>query len=228
MFRVIVAAIIIALGGIAVAAAAVSLLLVQSASATDVTTTTVGGEGETTSAITAINNNSNVTLGNLFYDAQGIEANENPINDTYIVISYVDNVTLMPPNATGVVINATETGNFTLNIQPNGLSVEQGQGFLMTEDGAEEENATATFVSLSRTDPEGTVSGTGVVFFSTNSTGQLAFLNNMIGIAQIEVSQEGSTVKIWEWKGGTLPFENGGGAATPLLLLLLQYYQWYH
>jgi hypothetical protein len=75
------------------------------------------------------------------------------------------------------------------------------------EDGvaAEEENATATFVSLSRTNPDGTGSGTGVVFFSTNSTGQLAFLDNMVGIAQIEFSSEGSTVRIWEWKGGTLP-----------------------
>jgi hypothetical protein len=114
----------------------------------------------------------------------------------------------MPPNATGVVINATETSNFTVNIQPNGLSIDQGQGFIMTdEDGVEEEEeeATATFVSLSRTNPDGTGSGTSIVFFSTNSTGQLAFLNNMVGIAQVEFSSEGSTVRIWEWKGGTLP-----------------------
>jgi hypothetical protein len=55
----------------------------------------------------------------------------------------------MPPNATGV-INSTETGNVTINIQPNGLSINQGQAFIMTEDGAEEEeeNATITFVLL--------------------------------------------------------------------------------
>ena len=41
----------------------------------------------------------------------------------------------MPPNAPGIVINATETGNVTSNIQPNGLSIEQGQGFIVTEDG---------------------------------------------------------------------------------------------
>jgi hypothetical protein len=39
---------------------------------------------------------------------------------------------------------------------------------------------------------------------------QLAFLNNMVGIAQVEFSPEGSTVRIWEWRGGTLPSQNEG------------------
>jgi hypothetical protein len=78
------------------------------------------------------------------------------------------------------------------------------------DDGAaEEENATTTFVEISRVGPDGTGNGTGVVFFSTNSTGQLAFLDNMVGIFQDEISPEGFTVRMWEWKGGTLPFENG-------------------
>jgi hypothetical protein len=84
----------------------------------------------------------------------------------------------------------------------------------MTGDDGQQESATATFVSLGRSNPEGTTgSSTGVVFFSTNSTGQLAFLDNMVGIAQVEFSPEESTVRIWEWKGGTLPFENGDAAA---------------
>ena len=139
----------------------------------------------------------------------------NPINETYIVISYLGNRIIIPPDATGV-INSTETGNVTINIQPNGLSINQGQAFIMTEDGAaeeEEENATITFVLLSRTNPDGTGSGTGVTFFSTNSTGQLAFLDNMVAISQIEYSPEEGINRFgeWEWKGGTLPFESGGG-----------------
>ena len=116
----------------------------------------------------------------------------------------------MPPNATDVVINATETGNVTINIQPNGLSIDQGQGFIMTEDGAatEEENATITFVLLTRTNPDGTGSGTGVVFFSANSTGQLAFLDNLVAIGQVEYSEDINRFAEWEWKGGTVPFEN--------------------
>jgi hypothetical protein len=142
----------------------------------------------------------------------------NPINETYSVISYLGSRIIMPPNASGIVINATETGNVTSNIQPNGLSIEQGQGFIVTEDGAaaeKEENETFTYVMLSRANPGDTGAGTGVSFFNTNSTGQLAFLDNMLAIAHVEFSPEGSTLKTWEWKGGTLPLETGGSGATP-------------
>jgi hypothetical protein len=222
---VIMAVTIIALAGIAiVAATAASLLLVQSASATTdvMTTTSVEGRGEEQEAVSSTttnttNNVSNAALGSLFLTGENIEANVNSMNETHMVISYLGSRIIVPPNATEV-INATETGNVTVNIQPNGLSIEQGQGLIVTEDGAaaEEENATFTYVMLSRTNPDGTGSGTGVVFYSTNSTGQLAFLDNMVAIGHVEFSTEGSTVKIWEWKGGTLPFGSGGGGAPTM------------
>jgi hypothetical protein len=200
---------LIALAGIAVTTTA--SVLIQKGSATDVVNTT---NLTTDEAIERSNNNTNVTLGNLFYSAKTLEETYNPVNETYAVISYVYNVTLMPQNATttttGAIINATERGNFTINILPNGLSINQGQGLIMTEDDGdqEEEKATATFVSLSHTNPYRIGSGTSIAFFSTDSTGQLAFLNNMTGIAQVEFSPEGTTVRIWEWKGGTLPSQN--------------------
>src|SRR5215211_1346400 len=190
-------------------ASSTTLVSASTTGNTTTTTTSVGGEQEAVSSTTTTNNVSNAVLGSLFSFGEGIEANVNPINETYIVISYLGNRIIMPPNATGV-INSTETGNVTINIQPNGLSINQGQAFIMTEDGAaeEEENATITFVLLSRTNPDGTGSGTGVTFFSTNSTGQLAFLDNMVAISQIEYSPEEGINRFgeWEWKGGTLPF----------------------
>jgi hypothetical protein len=78
---------------------------------------------------------------------------------------------------------------------------------------AEQENATTTFVDISRMNPDGSGAGTGVVFFSTNSTGQLAFLDNMVGINDSVFSQGGGTIRVWEWKGGTLPFETCGSGA---------------
>jgi hypothetical protein len=220
---VIVAVTIIALAGIAIVAAADASLLVQSASAaTDVTmttTTSVGGgeQGAASSTNTTTNNVSNAALGRLFSFGEGTEATVNPINETYIVVSYSGNRIIIPPNATGTTINSTETGNVTINIQPNGLSFDQGQAFIVTEDGAAEEgeNATITFVLLSRTNPDGTGNSTSVTFFSTNSTGQLAFLDNMVAIGQTESSPEGARFREWEWKGGTLPFEiDGDGAPT--------------
>jgi hypothetical protein len=221
----IVVVILIALGGIFVTAGTPSLF-VQLASATDVRTTTLGGqggqEGTATDSTTTTNNISNAVLGRLFSFGEGVGANVNPINDTYIVVSYSGNRIILPPNATtDVVINSTETGNFTVNILSNGLSIEQGQGFIVTEDSdaEEEEKATVTFVSLSRTNPDGTGSGTSVAFFSTNSTGQLAFLDNMIAIGQTEFSPEGGRFREWEWKGADLPFgdevEDGTTITTP-------------
>src|SRR5215208_3622052 len=180
---------------------------------TTTTTTSVGGEEQeaVSSTTTTTNNVSNALLGRLFSFGEGTDANVNPINETYIVISYLGNRIIIPPNATGV-INSTETGNVTINIQPNGLSINQGHAVIMTEGGAaaEGENATISFVLLTRTNPDGTGSGTSVTYFSTNSTGRLAFLDNLVAIGQVEYSPAEGINRFaeWEWKGGTIPFEN--------------------
>jgi hypothetical protein len=184
------------------------------------TTTSVGGEEQeavSNSTNTTTSNISNAILGSLFLTEEAEFTSINPINETYIEISYAGNATIMPPNATNT-INATETGNITLNIQPNGVNFVQGQGFLVTEEGdngaqEEEENATTTFVELSRVGPGDTGSGTGVSFFNTNSTGQLVFLDNMLAIYQHEMYPGVDTIREWEWKGGTLPLETGGSGA---------------
>jgi hypothetical protein len=196
--------------------------LVSASTAGNTTTTTAtsveGGKQEAVSSTTTNTNNnvSNAVLGDVFMIVEFETASVNPINETYIEISTVHNVTLMPPNATtGTTINATETANTTVNILPNGLALDKGQSLIVAEGGdddgtAEQENATTTFVDVSRMNPDGSGSGTGVVFFSTNSTGQLAFLNNMVAIGQVEYSPAEGINRFaeWEWKGGTLPFEN--------------------
>ena len=212
---VIVAVTIIALAGIAIAAAAASLLVQSASATTDVmTTTSAGVEQEAVSSTNTTSNVSNTVLGSLFLIVEYETASVNPINETYIEISTVNNVTLIPPNATGTTtINATEAANVTVNILPNGLALDKGQSLIVTEgdDGtAEQENATTTFADISRMNPDGSGAGTGVVFFSTNSTGQLAFLDNMVGINDSEFFQGSGTIRVWEWKGGTLPFESGG------------------
>jgi hypothetical protein len=180
---------------------------------TTTATTSVGGEQEAVSSTTTTTSNaSNALLGRLFsYDeGEDVESNVNPVNETYIVISYSGNRIILPPNATDI-INATETGNVTINIQPSGLSFNQGHAVIMTEDGAEGgENATISFVLLSSTNPDGSGSGTSVTYFSTNSTGQLAFLDNLVAIGQVDYSPAEGINRFaeWEWKGGMLPFEN--------------------
>jgi hypothetical protein len=194
--------------------ASTTTTLASASTTGDNTTTSAGGEQEAASSMTTTNNASNALLGSLFMIVEFETANVNPINETYIEISTVNNVTLIPPNATGTTtINATETANVTVNILPNGLAVSKGQSVIITEgddDGGrtERDNATSVPVDISRMNPDGTGAGTGVVFFTTNSTGQLAFLDNMVGISQSEFTPEGGTIRTWEWKGGTIPFEN--------------------
>jgi ribosomal protein S8E len=194
--------------------ASTTTTLASASTTGDNTTTSAGGEQEAASSTTTTNNASNALLGSLFMIVEFETANVNPINETYIEISTVNNVTLIPPNATGTTtINATETANVTVNILPSGLAVSKGQSIIVTngDDGGgriEQENATSVPVDISRMNPDGTGAGTGVVFFTTNSTGQLAFLDNMVGISQSEFTPEGGTIRTWEWKGGTIPFEN--------------------
>jgi hypothetical protein len=217
VIELILAVTIIALAGIAVAA--VASLLVQSASATDVMTETLGEEDalNTPSTSTANNNNnSNAVLGSLFLTGEDKLTSFNPINETFTEVSYVGNRTIMPPDATTTAtINATETGNLTLNLQPNGITFVEGQSLLVTEgnsnnNGAEQENATALLVDLNGVRPDDPRSSTGVIFFSTNSTGQLAFLDNLIAIYQVKASPAGTAIEMWGWKGADLPFGNEG------------------
>jgi hypothetical protein len=189
-----------------------------SGNTTTTNTTSVGEEQEAVSSMTTTTNNSNTVLGSLLMIVEFETASVNPVNETYIETSTVNNVTIMPPNTTtGTTINATETVNATINILPNGLALDKGQSLIVTEGDdvgtAEQENATTTFVDISRMNPDGSGAGTGVVLFSTNSTGQLAFLNNMVGISQSEFYQEGGIIRTWEWKRSTLPFETD----SPLL-----------
>src|SRR5918992_1304860 len=234
--------IIIALFGIPVALAVTSLNLVQSANATttDMMTGTLGGEEEplnTTITSSNYNNNySNSVLGKLFLMGEDRLTNFNQINQTYTEVSYVGNRTIMPPpdssNTTissAVTINATETGNLTLKLRPEGITFVEGESFLVTEGrdgdnntgsgaaGQQQENATAVLVDLNGVRPDDPRSSTGVALFSTNSTGQLAFLDNMIAIYQVKASPAGTAIQMWEWKGADLPFENEGddGTATP-------------
>jgi hypothetical protein len=229
--RLILAMTIIALGGIVVTAGAPSLF-VQLASATDVTTVTMGGQGgggvATTDRTTATNNVSNAVLGSLFLTGEDKLISFNPINETYTEVSYVGNRTIMPIDGiAAATITARETGNLTLKLQSNGITFVEGQSLLVTQGGGgnnsggaeQQENATALLVDLNGIRPDDPRSSTGVAFFSTNSTGQLAFLDNIIAIYQVKTSPEGTAIQMWEWKGADLPFEDdddeGGTATTP-------------
>ena len=73
-----------------------------------------------------------------------------------------------------------------------------GRGILTTKDG---QMATWTAQDVGRINLNtGVTTFTGIMFFNTNSTGSLAFLNNLAGLHIIQTDSSMRSTKIWEWK----------------------------
>jgi hypothetical protein len=74
----------------------------------------------------------------------------------------------------------------------------QGQGIITTKDG---DVATWTGQGIGHFTQDGKLRFHGSLFYSTRSTGKLAFLKNMVGVFSYEVDTAGKTTgKVWEWK----------------------------
>ena len=95
-------------------------------------------------------------------------------------------------------ISATNTGTTVGDLQPNGVFRSTGQGFIMTQGG---EVATYTSQVVGNVTKDGRVLSVGANFWSTPSTGELAFLNDMMNIFRLESDRSGNFSAMgWEWK----------------------------
>lgn len=197
---------IIALLGLVTMITEVSLLHNQHSNATSIS---IGNEQES-------GDNTNITtfevlnpiMGSMFLNGTDSLTSFNSINETVTQISYAGERSIKAPNISDLIINATERGNLSLIHQPNGITIVYGYSFLTTKlsnnDTMKPENATAILVDLNGVRSDDPRSSTGVVFFKTNSTGQLAFLDDMIAIYQVKSSPEGTDIRLWEWKGADI------------------------
>ena len=124
----------------------------------------------------------------------------NPINQTHLQISLAGNGTITLPNSTETV-KTKDIGSAIARLTPTG-NIAQGQIHITTDDGSE--NATVFFTEIGQNEK-----GIGVAYFTTESTGRLAFLDNMVGVIQDEVQPNGDTfITPWEWIGEQ---SEGGG-----------------
>jgi hypothetical protein len=181
-------------------AAAAGLGMAASLSTTEVTsvnastTNPTGGATETNETIMLRSNDSNfVSLAEKpFLIEHGRTVAANPINQTHIQISLVGNGTITLPNSTETV-KTKDTGDAIARLTPTG-NIAQGQIHISTEDGSE--NATVFFTEIGQNEK-----GIGVTYFTTNSTGKLAFLDNMVAVIQDEIQPNGDTlITAWEWR----------------------------
>lgn len=82
-----------------------------------------------------------------------------------------------------------------------GVMYGEGQGIVTMKDG--KEMATWTGQGIGKFTSPGKISFRGSLFFSTTSTsgGKLSFLNNLVGVFEYEVDEQGNcSSKVWEWK----------------------------
>jgi hypothetical protein len=157
-----------------------------------------GGATETneSTAPTSNNNNNAITLAEKpFLVEHGRTVAATPINQTHIQISLAGNGRITLPNSTETVMTK-DTGNAIARLTPTG-NIVHGQIHVRTEDGSE--NATVFFTEIGQGEK-----GVGVAYFITNSTGKLAFLDNMIAVIEDEIQPNGDTlITAWEWSGGS-------------------------
>ena len=152
-----------------------------------VTLLLVGGT-ETSTILFKIGYAQTATLGEPFFVEKGKVTGQKEIGPNRTQITFTSNGTM---NGN---VEVTNTGEYVGVSKGNNLVFDQGQGVIKTKDGSE--TANHTFIEVG--------SGTayqGASAFSTNSTGKLSFLNNILAIYKIEADESGNyTVTQWLWK----------------------------
>jgi hypothetical protein len=135
-----------------------------------------------------------VTIGNQIYQERGIVTTHRVIdvtnNGPIFENTYVAQGTLRGS------IPVTNVGTIKVTIRPGGVSFGEGQGVITNING---DMATWTSHGLGHLS-QGKVIVIGSVILRTSSTGNLAFLNNMVSVFRQIVDQSNNNVdsKVWE------------------------------
>jgi hypothetical protein len=148
----------------------------------------IGGTGATTFILFNTAHAQTATLGEPFFVEKGKEISQKEIGPNRTLYTFIANGTM---NGN---IEVTDTGEYVSVSKGNNLVYEQGQGVIKTKDGSE--TANYTFIDVGNaTDFQGAAA------YSTNSTGKLSFLNNILGIYKSETEESGNYVGTeWFWK----------------------------
>ena len=140
------------------------------------------------------------SLGNPFFVEQGRIIGQRVLAVTpqpQLEFSFMANASINNGDDDGV-INAINTGTSVSTLNADGTFRGEGQGILRTQGGGV---ATWTNQVIGSITPEGTIVTRGVGIWSTPSTtGELAFMNNMITVFEVQIDREGNlSAREWEW-----------------------------
>jgi hypothetical protein len=147
----------------------------------------IGGTGATSILLNTAHAQS-ATLGEPFFVEKGKSTVQKEIGPNRTQYTFATNGT-MNDN-----IEVTNTGEYVSVSKGNNLVFDKGQGVIKTKDGSE--TANYMFIEVGN----GTAYQ-GASAYSTNSTGKLSFLNNMLGIFKGGQDESGNFVlEQWHWK----------------------------
>jgi hypothetical protein len=172
----------------------VSVGSIDSLAQTDLTTGSIPDqEMNTTTAVTE-------SLGNPFFVEQGRIIGQRVLAvspQPQLEFSFMANASINNGDDDGV-INAINTGTSVSTLNADGTFRGEGQGILRTQGGGV---ATWTNQVVGSITSEGTIVTRGVGIWSTPSTtGELAFMNNMITVFEVQIDREGNlSAREWEW-----------------------------
>ena len=140
------------------------------------------------------------SLGNPFFVEQGRIIGQRVLAvspQPQLEFSFMANASINKGDDDGV-INAINTGTSVSTLNADGTFRGEGQGILRTQGGGV---ATWTNQVVGSITSEGTIVTRGVGIWSTPSTtGELAFMNNMITVFEVQIDREGNlSAREWEW-----------------------------
>lgn len=153
----------------------------------------VGGTSTTTTLLNRANAQT-LTLGEPFLVEQGKTTGQKEIGPNRTEYTYSANGTL---NGT---IEVTDTGKYVSISKGNNVTFDLGEGVIATKDGREMANY--TLIEVDNVTQDGKLVFRGAVVYSTNSTGNLSFLDNTVAIFKGEgdITTGDFTSTEWEWK----------------------------
>lgn len=167
----------------------ISVLLFQNVSAQETTGTNLINNADTT-----FNKTDNLKIGNLIYENKGEITSQTVLEGPTVQTSFSSNGTIL----NGInSIDVTEIGTYTTTPRANSVFYGEGQGVIT---GKSNEIITWSSQEIGTITPEKKIEFNGSIFFRALSPiGNLAFLDNKMGIFTFEVDASKNTLtKVWD------------------------------
>lgn len=167
----------------------ISTYLFQNVSAQETTGTNLINNADTT-----FNKTDNLKIGNLIYENKGEITSQTVLEGPTVQTSFSSNGTIL----NGInSIDVTEIGTYTTTPRANSVFYGEGQGVIT---GKNNEIITWSSQEIGTITPEKKIKFNGSIFFRALSPiGNLAFLDNKMGIFTFEVDASKNTLtKVWD------------------------------